>query len=397
MLFFLDIVSKVLNVKFQLDVLPDYLHLFDFHTKRKMHLTFNTVLIYKTKDPKLFTYEKNGYCALVPIPSKVPLYHLMFIMPFDGLIWILFGVSIIGSVAVWRIYRGRGAVDSHWQLAAGIFMMFIGQGADFSRRNRFVLSFLLNIICLSVFLLSNLYEGAITSFMIEPGHVNRLKTVEDLVASNHEIVSDAVFADNSINVNEFERLLPRLRIRSVDLPKNFIDEVISQRYVYILRCDSVDLLLRSRLPNGRSFTDYYYKLQEFLFWNYVELDASYLNPLIESFQYYMDLSFQAGLPHMWKVFVKQSNSQLRTNIKSEKVFLELDDFYAVFVTFFILCGFSVAVLIAEIFFQDCLSNIDQKTINLSIRNCCRLLNICNKKKQQLKVHEIVVKPCRGAV
>ncbi|KAL7014263.1 hypothetical protein ACKWTF_015835 [Chironomus riparius] len=365
-----------------------------------MHLTLNTVHIFRTKDPKLFTYEKNGYCALVPVPPKIPLYHLMFILPFDGLIWIVFGVSIFGSVAVWRMFRGHGAVDSHWQLASGIFMMFFGQGANFSRQNHFALAFLLNIICLSMFLLNNLYESEVTSLLIEPGDYNRLKTIEDLIASKYEIINDAVFADYAISAKDFERLLPRLNIRSVDLPKNFNEEVISQRYVYMFRCDSVDLLLRSRLPNGRSFTDYYYKLQELLFWNYVELDASYLNPLIDSFQYYMDLSFQAGLPHMWKVFERKTISQLKIKAKDKKIFLELIDFRAVFVIFFILCGLSVIVLLAEIFYYDCFRNVKLRKIKCwfgSIWRMCCCLCKTKKIKQKLRIRKIVVQPRRRAV
>ncbi|CAG9811577.1 unnamed protein product [Chironomus riparius] len=311
MMYFLDILEQFLHVKFKLHVLHDYSELNVYRKNRKMQLTLNTVIYYETKDPKLFTYEKNGYCALVPVPSKVPLYHLIFIKPFDGAIWILFGVSIIGSVAVWRIYRGRGSVDSHCQLAAGIFMMFIGQCADFSRRNRFILAFLLNIICLSVFLLSNLYEGAITSFMIEPGHENRITTVKDLVASNYEVVNDAFFADSLKDLKEFDKLIPRMKVRTINLQGNFSTEVTTRQYVYIFRCDIADVAMYSRLPNGRLFTDYYYMLPEIMSWNYVELDASFLNPFIERFQTFMDKSFEAGLPHMWKLFIKQFRFELK--------------------------------------------------------------------------------------
>ncbi|KAL7014253.1 hypothetical protein ACKWTF_015825 [Chironomus riparius] len=89
-LYFLDAIEQFMNVKVKLIILPDHTYLNSYWKNRQLHLTLNTFLIFKTKDPRLFTYERNGYCALVPIPSKVPLYYLMFIKPFDGLIWILF-------------------------------------------------------------------------------------------------------------------------------------------------------------------------------------------------------------------------------------------------------------------------------------------------------------------
>ncbi|KAL7014252.1 hypothetical protein ACKWTF_015824 [Chironomus riparius] len=287
------------------------------------------------------------------------------------------------------MYRGRGAVDSHWQLAAGIFMMFIGQGADFSRRNHFILAFLLNIIYLSVFLLSKLYEGAITSSMIEPVLNNRLMTVKDLVESNYKVVNDAVFAELVKNLTEFDSLKPRMNLRNTRIQQNFSIEVTSRQFAYIFRCDVAEAVMRTRLHNGRPFTDYYYILPDIIFWNYVSLDASYLNPFIDRFQYFMDLSFQAGLPHMWKVFLKQSNSQLKANVKDDKVFLELIDFQAVFIIFFIFCGLSLVVLIAEIFHHDCLNHI--KIPKIKIRSYCQKMKFWKKKKPNFKVRKIFIR------
>ncbi|CAG9811578.1 unnamed protein product [Chironomus riparius] len=334
MIHFLHVIEKVQNIKIGLLLVPDHTYLHKYWIDRKFHLTLNTALVFNTEDPKLFTYQKNGYCVLIPVPPKSSFFHLIIIHPFDILIWILFGVSVVSSVAVWRMYRDRGAVDSHWQLAAGIFMMFIGQGADFSRRNRFVLAVLLNIICLSVFLLSNLYEGAVTSFMIEPAHTNHFKTVEDFLDSDYEIITDEVFVAGIKDSQEFNRLRLKMNSSLGRLERKFNIGYQQQRYAYIFSCDILEYEIYSQLPDGHHVADYFYILPEMISWYYEKLGASYLNPFIERFQYYMDLSFQAGLPHMWKLFMAQRiYKSTGTVILRDREMLELKDFYSVFGSF----------------------------------------------------------------
>ncbi|KAL7013822.1 hypothetical protein ACKWTF_015605 [Chironomus riparius] len=157
--YFLKAIAFVQNARFKILLMENSSQFITLWGRRQMDLTLNTAIAVKLPSRRLFIYDKKSYCALVPIPQKAALFDLIFIKPFDGLTWMLFGVAIISSVAVWKLFHDRGAVDSHWRLAAGIFKMFIGQGAAFSHRNRFVLAVLLNIICCSVFILSNLYEG----------------------------------------------------------------------------------------------------------------------------------------------------------------------------------------------------------------------------------------------
>ena len=270
--------------------------------------------------------------------------------------------------------------------------MFVGQGAAFSRRNRFVLAFLLNIICLSVFILSNLYEGFITSFMIEPAHEYILKSVDEFVASNYEIMTGEAFEFGLKNSSFLEKIKPRLNTSGTSMGADNGKHVIEQRFVFIRTCDVARISLAAKLKNGKFVSDYYYLLEEELTWQFIELDASYSNPFITRLQYYLDLSFQAGLPHMWKVFVSQGYSHvLNIETRNDKDYLEIVDLIPVFVILFIGCGLSAFLLVLEIFFKDFIEN-------LNIRSCCcscwnfLKTRIDRKAVRKPKVRWIIVRP-----
>lgn len=114
------------------------------------------------------------------------------------------------------MFRRRGAVDSPWLLGYEMFVYFIGQGVDFSRRNRLVLTILVQLMILVIFVLSNAYEGVITSFMIQPMHENRLKTVDDLLASDHEILTDEAFQYAVKDYEKFQTINKRLMVPEIN-------------------------------------------------------------------------------------------------------------------------------------------------------------------------------------
>ncbi|KAL7014256.1 hypothetical protein ACKWTF_015828 [Chironomus riparius] len=265
------------------------------------------------------TYEEDGYCALVPISSRTSLTYLIFVKPFDGLTWMFLAISIVSCVAIFWMFRFRGAVDSPWLFGYGMFVYFIGQGVDFSRRNRPVLTILIQLIILMIFILSNAYEGGIISFMIQPMQKNRLKTVDDLIASDYEILTDEVFEFKVKEDDRFNALKSRMEIvKKLDLDV-YLKEFMRQHYVFVKNCDLAEVELQYLLPNGQRSRNYYYFLPEKILWHYVQLEASYMNPYLERFHYYMDLCFQAGLPHAWRIVVAQDFYKKFSIVYSNKV------------------------------------------------------------------------------
>jgi hypothetical protein len=313
-------------------------------------------------------------------------------MPFDYLIWMPFIVSIACSVVVWWMYRGRGAVDSHWTLLAEIYKMFFGQGFTMSRNNHFMLLTLMQLICLLIFVISNLYESKITSCMIEPYHENRLETVEDLKASSYEIATDEVFAFMLQDNDGYKALKSKVKVTDIHLEERFYEELDRQHFVLIAMCDSLEVVIKANLKDGNLVADHYYMLPELILWDFVRLETGYLNPFLERFQYYMDVSFHAGLPHMWKVFENMDQSRYSVADASGTLdSLRIEDLHEVFKVLGIGLAASVFIFLLEIFYRDCLANIDGRGVLEQLRQGIRKM-CCKLRKPKPKVRRIIVQP-----
>jgi len=380
LIFFLEAICKIQNCNFRLLLLNHYSLLERFWVNRGMHLTLNTATIFDTPEPKLLTYETTGYCALVPIPPKISLTQFIFIKPFDGLTWMFLALSVVGCVGVFRMFRGRGAVDSPWLLGYGMFVYFIGQGVDFSRQNRMVLTILLQLIILMIFVLSNAYEGVITSFMIQPMRENRMESIDDLLASDYEILTDEAFAFHIREFQELQKLKSRMNTSGVYVSNRHEELIVQQHYVFIRNCEIAEYDLNVPLSNGRKLSDYYYLLPERFFTRFVFLEASYWNPFLERLQYYMDMCFQAGLHHFWNIMAKELNHiEIPENTTSDEVkllkFEDLQQAFSILVIGYIL---ATLVLIVEIFLHDCLKNLNLRYLAGRLRN--RINQMAYKRK-----------------
>jgi hypothetical protein len=380
--FFFQALSTIQNSNLK----PIFLHNSSFLRRywlsKEMDLSMNTANNIVSNEPKLLTYETKSYCALVPIPPKTSLTQLIFVEPFDGLTWMFFALSVVGCVAVFWMFRSRGAVDSPWLLGYGMFVYFIGQGVDFSRRNRMVLTILLQLIVLMIFVLSNAYEGVITSFMIQPLHEIRMKTVQDLLTSDYEILTDEAFIYTVRDYNEFQAIGHRLTTQKGMSANDLNDLIINKRKVIIKECLSAEYELHMQQVNDRNndrlFSDYYYMLPESIASKYLFLEASFANPFIERLQYYMDLCFQAGLQHFWKVFINLDFYKEPKYVVEEVEYLKLEDLYQVFSILAVGYALATLVLLVEIFLHDCLKSLNLRYLAHKLRN--RVNKMAYKKK-----------------
>ncbi|CAG9811083.1 unnamed protein product [Chironomus riparius] len=382
--YLIDAINRIQNSTVNYAIVGDYKKLQYRWNFRLMDLTFNTGLQMITNETELLTYEERSYCAIIPLPPKVPIFQSIFIEPFDGLTWLFFVITIFCSVAVWLMFRGRGAVDSPWLLGYGMFVMFIGQGVEFSRKNRLVLTILLQLIIIMIWILSNAYEGVITSFMIQPIHEQRLETFDDLVASNYKIITSAGLAASIDNSEAYRQLKPRLNTSGPRLGSHFAVGLRQARYVFILNCDEAEMLVPVVIPGTKvKVSELYYMLPQKIYPHIVKLPASFSNPFLERLQYYMDLSFQAGLPYIWTIYSAITKFYKKNEVYfDEFVYLTLDDLTQVFS--FLTIGFvlSAVILVFEIFFHDILKQLKLANQARKLRN--RVHQMAYKKRKQPK-------------
>jgi len=278
---FVKMIQKVQNATIVYTIIKNEMELANYWASRQLDLTLNTGIQMYSREPKLITYEEAGYCALVPLPPKVPLFQSIFIKPFDGLTWMFLVITMACPVVVWWMFRGRGAVDSPWLLGYGMIVMFIGQGVDFSRQNRLVLTILLQLIIVMIWILNNAYEGVITSFMIQPIQENRLETFEQLVALDYEIMTDEIFARAIKDTGIYQPLIQRLNSSGNNLRDELVIELQRQHFVFILNCDTAEIIIGVTFSNDKKVSEFYYLLPQKIFPEFEQLVASYLNPFIE--------------------------------------------------------------------------------------------------------------------
>ncbi|KAL7013021.1 hypothetical protein ACKWTF_015154 [Chironomus riparius] len=383
LVYFMTMIQKIQNATIWYEAIRDEIELSNYWAAREMDLTLNTGIQINSNEPKLMIYEESGYCALIPKPTEISIGQVIFVKPFDGLTWLFLFLTMACSVAVWWMFYDRGAVDSPWLLAYGMFVMFIGQGVDFSRNNRLVLTILLELIIVMVWILCNAYEGVITSFMIEPIRVHRLETFDDLVASNHAIITDEVFAKAVKDSGIYKSLMPRLNSSGSHLKHELAIELERQHYTVIISCEIAEVLIDAYLSKSKRVSNFYYMLPQMIFPHLEELEASYLNPFIERFQYYMDLSFQAGLMHIWK-FMSPENRNLKSNLElvEETSYLEIKDLALVFRILIVGYVVSTVLFLLEIFFHDLLVRLTLSFVAKQFKN--RVHQISYAKRKQPK-------------
>jgi hypothetical protein len=388
---FLTSVASIQNTSINFIVLKRAALIKNYWMDRTMDLTFNSAFSHpESQYPKLLTYDETAYCAFAPVNSKHKLYRFILFEPFESITWMLLILTIVSCVAVWKLFRGHGAVDSHWLVGVAISATFINQGVNFSNRNHTVLNILFHLIIFLIFVLSNAYEGAITSFMIQPPPEHRLETFDQILASDYDIMTDGIFSDAVSDSKDFMAIKSRINDSIRSLGMSYGTEIKRQHYVFIMQCDQAELELKRKFPTGEKISDYYYLLPERIMKNFVRLEASYLNPFIERLQYYMNLCFQAGLPQIWKIHTSKdvmNNPNQQSSIEED--LLNLESMKIVFAILLAGLSTSLLILLCEIFYQNCLRNLNIGDYGRQLRN--KINQMAYKKKRSSYPRHVKVK------
>ncbi|KAL7012864.1 hypothetical protein ACKWTF_015084 [Chironomus riparius] len=378
---FVDILEQKMNARTNYHIVDDPLEIKTYLRHRKLQLTLNKLLIARHA-PKLLTYEENGFCALIPKPHKTSVTEIIFIKPFDRLVWMILGCSLLACLIIWRLFLNRGTSDSFWLLLFGMFAMFVGQGIEFRRTHRVVLIILLQLIVSMIFVLSSAYQGVITSFMIQPEIENRIKTVKELIESDMRILMSDHFIGIVKDSKEFQAVKSRVdvldaeKLLTIKMREDMIVSSIDQKSVIIMQCDCVRSFLQKYLKAMMN----YYLLPQKIISTHGHLAVGNQNPFLKKFQYLMDLSFEAGLPHAWKLLLDR-NFDEDTRSGHELGNLRLKDLSQIF--YFMIFGHACAVFVflIEVFFRDFIVKLDWSYYASKLRNFVNELSKLKIKKQ----------------
>lgn len=358
LIYFLAAVVKKQNARVNVIKVDGPRNLIEPYKNRKMHLTLNdgAVLTNAKNDPKLLTYEETGYCALIPRP-KSSSFELVLLRPFGWKIWSAFGSSLIAAGIIWRLYKGRGAVDSVWRFFCGIFAFFLNQSIAF-RNNHIILTTMLQIIFFAIIILSCLYQGELSAYMIEPPTEPKLSTFDELYESDYKLMVSGLANSIMQSFDNYERIRSRINASGSILNDVDYEELANDNYAIVMQCYLAEYIMESY----SKAKDFYYQLDHQILKHYVRLDASYNNQFLERLQELMDWSFEAGLSKAWDVF--QEIKSYKPQPKEEEIFLKLKDFEQIFVLYGIGLLIATMVFIMEILIHKYSENLYMRWIYL---------------------------------
>jgi hypothetical protein len=247
------------------------------------------------------------------------------------------------------LLEGKG-----WKLPHRFAMHLFVFHLYFVFRSRLQLQILLIIFTLSIFVVSNAYQGLVTSFMLKPVHQNFIKSIDELFDSDYQIRKSSF-------INKIHEDNPRYQLAVENQRVVEKKNSIRHKFANIRRCEFFINRMRFH-GDGRSYKGTY-QIPEVAYSLRRNLYVTPFHMFFDKFQYLMDLSFEAGLPTQWMNFYYDfyffvcNKKERQVYIADEK---EILDFNAILPFFLILAfGFSFALfaLLCEIFYHDFISGL----------------------------------------
>jgi hypothetical protein len=350
---------------------------------KQIDLTLNTGIseIANTFLRYINTYDENGYCSLIPIPPRLSFLHYL-LTPFDGLSWIFLIVCTLTCAFVWRLLRKSEDSDSEWYFIYGIITNFIGQSIPF-RNNRRMQVIILQLSVLMTFIMGNAYQSLIITAMTTSREGIRLKTIDEMFASDLKFKVDPIFYDIVTRSGDSKSIIDRME-KGRGLPD--YEKLSNDNYAVIGRCDMIEYSYNVESNAG----EFYYMLPEKMMPFYEKFMLSPMSPFYEMLQKYHDYAFESGIRQFWHEFFKHKKivkySRENEYYKNEEYYLSMKDVYGCF--YILLVGYSVAgvVLLIEIFWHDCLKRAEIK------KSLTQKVHKLAYREKRMRVRRVQVQP-----
>lgn len=314
------------------------LKFYDVLIGRMADLTLNTVL--HSLESSMFlkfinTYDEVGFCALIPIPSRLSFLHFI-LTPFDAWSWILLTGSIAISGVMWKLLRRRSTgSNSAWYFIFNVVGYFLAQSIPM-RQNRRMQVALLQTCILMTFIMGNVYQSLIIALMSKSRDGIRMKTVDEMFSSDLKFKVTPRLLKIFKDSGEFSSIHDRLEISNGFLEYKRLSR---EHYGILTRCDFIEDSMNVR--DDMDLGNHYYILPEKIMPFYEKIILSDRSPFYEKLQTYHDFIFESGIRQYWKYLLRRKEqakyNREETFIRNEGYYLTMDDLYGVF--YILLVGF----------------------------------------------------------
>jgi hypothetical protein len=395
---FLELVVEKLNATYTIEQYGSKLNssLNNQMTSGKIDLLLNTrhngVLqkVQKVLKP-VQTFDQHAWCALIPAPK--PISYLRFLLtPFDYLLWILLGSSVLLTTIIWQLYKAfhpqKDNVDSVGTFILGIVAFFFLQGISF-RNNTPVLTLLLHIFSFILAFLGNAYQSSLISLIHEPMFEPKINSIDEMTAIYHKFTTEIIF--NALKIeSELHSKIKDMKITSYDefLSLNF-EELAADNTILIYGCDFIEAVFdgRKALKSGQ-IDDFYYVLPEKLFTSYETLLTGKLSKFNERLNEISLRVFESGIRQHWKVVLDaqylKANFMRIAEVK-ERSLLMIKDMVGILK----LCGICWLVSLIAFGLEVVWSCLKKSKLGKKLATVCRGKKKRGRKQQAFEMESVI--------
>lgn len=292
----------------------------------------------------VFTFESDGFCALVPIPQRIS--YLRYILtPFDQNIWICFLTSTGISFVIWKIYRKltKNVVDSAAYFIFGIIANFFLQDIPF-HQNVPTLKALYQTFVFAMIVIGNIYQSLIISTITQPHYEPKFRVIDELFQGGFNFKVDSqIMATMSLS-NVHQNIKWSMLEYSDLKPGSDYKKRAMNNTVYIIKCEIADLMMSQKRIQQWNLNSYYYIVPERFYTVYETFMTARFSPFHQMWNNLSLYVFESGIRQHWRTILdKELLGSANQNPTEEDDFLEFSDLKGVFIV--LLCCLLVSFFV----------------------------------------------------
>lgn len=242
------------------------------------------------------TYQSDGFCAMLPYPRQKNFFDNV-LSPFDLYSWLLIIFSMLTFVMVWILLSRKLNVkqDSIILFIFSFIGFFVGQSTEFRNHHK-IQKTLIQLMIFQTFILGNSYQSMIISFMIRPGSVPKIHTIDGMIEKDFKFTSDGLFVD--IFKNSESPLIEKIIQTTNGIENINFKKLSAENLGIILPCSMIDAMVNNLCFDciyDKSATKYYYKVPDVIISYYLEIPTAPGSVFYERLQEFSLMSFEGGL------------------------------------------------------------------------------------------------------
>ncbi len=338
--FVLDTITKKQNATFRatekFEVFDKNFFIQNFakiYDSNEYDLHFSSIFGKRTHSTEPVTYYNPlSFCFAVPEIFAKKSFRYFLVSPFSLEIWLLILGSVFWSVLIWGfIYYKKlsRSPDSPSKFSFAIVGYFFGQDSPFQRLC-LLQKCLIGIFLFGFFFLSNLYTSQLVSLQGESKIVREISNLEDIKTQNLT-VTVGITAYNLLNGSEKYSDIMKL-FKNESSPYN-AHKAIRNREGLAGRCGMVSAMFSSK-ELFQYAADQYYIIDEEFNYNFEYFFYDRLNPYRYKLQHYIDMIFESGLTHYYRVTQEPTKPKIIESEDQENL-IGFDDLFLTFMFYLI--------------------------------------------------------------